>query len=802
MKKETFLISGMSCSACSAAVERAVSKLNGIKKAEVNLLANSMYTEFSEDLLSVEDIISAVTDAGYKAEVKNNAIKSTDANLKKKAEKIKFQLILSTVFLIALMFISMGDMVGLTIIPHDKAVLKGIIEFSLLIPILILNRRYFYSGFKSLFALNPNMDTLISIGALASAAFSIWQIIKGGAHHYYFESAGMILTFITIGKYLESKSKAKTTDAVTKLMDLSPKTSIVLRDGVETEIDSKDIVKGDIVIVKSGMIFPADGKATEGTGYADESAITGESTQVKKNKGTEITGGTILTSGYIKFTAEKVGEETTLAGIIKLVEEATLTKPKIQKFADKISHIFVPIVIAIAIITFVIWYMITGDFERSLSFAVSVLVISCPCALGLATPTAIMVGTGRAAELGILIKNAEVYEVGSKITTVMLDKTGTITEGKPVVTDVISDDDNTDSILQICAKIESMSDHPLAQAIASHKTFDTTADIYNFSSVTGEGVSADFEGYNYKIGKKSYVTNTDISNFYLKAENDLTSKGKTAVFVSKSNKIIAVIGIADTVKVNSKEAVSSLNRSKINTIMITGDNELTAQAIGNEVGIKEIYSELLPADKNNIIKEHQKRCKVAMIGDGINDTPALATADVGIALGAGTDIAMESADIVLIKNDLRDVHTTLEICKKVMRNIKENLFWALCYNLICIPVAAGLLYYPLGLSLSPMIGTATMSLSSICVISNALRLKRIKRQYTTTERIEKKMKTVNIEGMACPHCQARVQTILSAFDPEVQVDHVKGTAVISDDVDNQAIIDAVTNGGYKVTSIE
>lgn len=802
MKKETFNITGMSCSACSAAVERAVLKLNGIKKAEVNLLANSMNTEFNENILSAHDIICAVENAGYSASLKNNALKLSQKKLDKKAKNIKLRLIISVVFLAFLMLVAMGHMIGLNIIPHEMTLLKGAVEILLLIPILILNFKYFTSGFKSLIMLRPNMDTLIATGATASVIFSVWQMFKGGADHYYFESAGMILTFITIGKYLESKSKARTTDAVTKLMDLSPKTSIVLRNGIETEIDSNDIVKGDVIIVKSGMVFPADGNVTDGTGYANESAITGESIPVKKSIGSEITGGTILINGFIKFTAGKVGEETTLAGIIRLIEEATLSKPKIQKFADKISRVFVPVIIALAIITFAVWYLITKDFEISLNFAISVLVISCPCALGLATPTAIMVGTGRAAELGILIKNAEVFESGSKITTVMFDKTGTITEGKPVVTDIISEAEEIDSIMSICAKIEHMSDHPLAQAIASYTEFDETINVDDFISVTGEGVSAVSGGSTYKIGNKKFVTNHSLSIFYSDAQTKLTEKGKTAVFISKNDIVVAIVGIADTIKNNSKEAIKALSDAKINTIMITGDNKLTAEAIGNEAGIKEVYAELLPADKNNIIKKHQDFGTISMVGDGINDSPALAAADVGIALGAGTDIAMESADIVLIRNDLRDVFMTIDICKKVMRNIKENLFWALCYNLICIPVAAGLLYQPLGISLSPMIGTIAMSLSSVCVISNALRLKRIKRNYKTSERKEKLMKTVHIEGMACPHCQARVKAILEPFDSNVTVDHVKGTAVIDDSVDNQQIIDAVTNGGYKVTGIE
>lgn len=802
MKKETYIISGMSCSACSAAVERAVSKLHGIIKAEVNLLANSMTVQYSEDILTAEEIISAVNAAGYKAMIKTNAIDNKQSKLDKTAKLIKTRLIVSTVFLVLLMVVAMGHMIGINIVPHNMHILKGLVEVVLLLPILVINFKYFSSGVKSLIKLHPNMDSLIATGAGASIIYSIWQMINGGADHYYFESAGMILTFITIGKYLESKSKAKTTSAVTKLMDLSPKTSIVLRNGKEVEINAKDILRDDIVIIKSGMVFPADGTITEGQGYADESAITGESIPVKKDVTSTVIGGTLLRSGYVKFKAEKVGEETTLSGIIRLVEEATLTKPKIAKFADKISSIFVPCVIAIAFTTALIWYITTKDFELALNFGISVLVISCPCALGLATPTAIMVGTGKAAELGILIKNAEVFEAGSKVNAVMLDKTGTITEGKPVVTDIITDTENKTELMNICAAIERLSDHPLAQAVASYLPPKENIPIENFESVTGKGVNAKVNGDIYKIGNINFVTNRNVKDLFINESEILSSQGKTAIFVSLNGEVTAVIGIADTIKENSANAVKMLNESGINTVMITGDNQKTAEAIAKQIKIKDVYSELMPADKNNIIKQYQCDNKVAMVGDGINDSPALAVADLGIALGAGTDIAMESADVVLIKNDLRDVYTTLGICKKVMKNIKENLFWALIYNSICIPIAAGLLYVPLSIKLSPMIGTIAMSLSSICVISNALRLKRIKREYKTEERIDKKMKTIHIEGMMCPHCQARVHALLEPFDANVVVDHVKGTAVISDEVDDETVTSAITTGGYKVTRIE
>ncbi len=804
MKKEIFDIKGMSCSACSAAVQRAMDKEDGVKKAEVNLLTNSMSVVYDENQISIEDIITAVRNAGYDASLQIKISAEDKQNkMNKDTRRLFVKLMLSIVFLVLLMFVAMGHMIGINMFTHEQAILKGIAEIILLLPILILNRKYFISGFKSLLKLNPNMDSLIAIGAVASIAYSLWQMINGGASHYYFESAGMILTFISIGKYLESKSKSKTTSAVTQLMDLSPKTSIILIDGEEKEVDSKEIKQGDIVIIKAGMSLPADGVIIEGSGTADESAITGESMPVKKSVGSKVTGGTVFLNGYIKFKAEKVGEETTLSEIIRLVEEATLTKPKIAKFADKISRVFVPTVIAIAILTTFYWYISSHNFELSLNFGISVLVISCPCALGLATPTAIMVGTGKAAELGILVKSAEIFEAGSKVKAVMFDKTGTVTEGKPKVTDIITDENDSNHLMDICVAIECMSDHPLAMAITEYKKVNSSIKVENFKSITGKGVEASIDNNIYRIGNRSFVAESKIDDKFTDAEAKLSSEGKTPLFVSCNHKIIALIAVADTIKDSSFEAIKMLTDSGINTVMLTGDNRKTALTIKERLNIQEVYSELLPADKNQYIKQYQLEGATAMVGDGINDSPALAASDVGIALGAGTDIAMQSADVVLVRNDLRDVHTTLHICRKVMKNIKENLFWALIYNTICIPVAAGALYNSAGIMLSPMIGTIAMSLSSICVISNALRLKRLKRDYNIDSGKEiKNMKTVHIEGMACGHCQARVQQLLAPLDENVVVDFTKGTAIISDSADNDAIISAVTSGGYNVTSIE
>ncbi|MBQ4105475.1 MAG: heavy metal translocating P-type ATPase [Clostridia bacterium] len=804
MRNNIFDIKGMSCSACSARVQDVVNKLEGVEKADVNLLTNSMSVSYNEAVINELDIINAVKSSGYDAQLKQET--STEAKQKvldKSAKKLMTRLVVSSVFLLLLMIVAMGHMIGINIIPHHMQILKGIIEIILLVPIVVLNFKYFTSGFKALVRLNPNMDSLIAVGATASVVYSIYQLIKGGSDHYYFESAGMILTFITIGKYLESKSKAKTTSAVTKLMDLSPKTSIVLVDGVETEIESKDIKQDDIVIVKSGMTFPADGVVISGNGTADEAAITGESIPVGKKIGDNVTGGTLLVSGYVQFRALKVGEETTLAGIIRLVEEATITKPKIARLADKISRVFVPVVILIAVVTTLVWYLVSKDFELSLVFGISVLVISCPCALGLATPTAIMVGTGKAAELGILVKSAEIFEAGGKVKTVMLDKTGTITTGKPKVTDVVTESEDEIKLMAICASIESMSDHPLAQAVVEYTENYIPASVENFENVTGKGVRAYVSGAEYRIGNRTFAAQDGLSYSLSSAAEKLSSEGKTALYIRENDKVLGVIGIADTVKDSSREAVELLNKSGIDTVMLTGDNKKTAESIMNQVGIKKINAELMPAEKNEIIRQYQLEGAAAMVGDGINDSPALAAADVGIALGAGTDIAMESADVVLIRNDLRDVHTTLHICRKVMKNIKENLFWALIYNAIGIPIAAGVLYPAFGIQLSPMIGTIAMSLSSICVISNALRLKRLKRGYDTEAGKEKKeMKTVYIEGMACGHCSARVAELLRPLDANVVVDHVAGTAVIASGADDNAIKTAVESGGYKVVKID
>lgn len=803
MEKKTFDISGMSCAACSARVQSTVEKLEGIDSCSVNLLKNSMQVTFDEDIISDADIIKAVKGAGYGAELRVNGSKSTKAEtLNRKADKILVRLIISVALLCVLMVVSMGHMVGINIFGEHQMVLKGLVELIISVPIILLNIKYYISGFKALVKLNPNMDSLIAVGSATSLIYSIYLVFSGGAHHYYFESASMILTFVTIGKYLESKSKARTTEAVTKLIDLTPKTSLILEDGNEIEIESEKIQKGHIVIIKSGMTFPADGIIIYGSGTADESAITGESLPVSKKEGDKVVGGTQLVSGYVRFEAQKVGEETTLAGIIRLVDQATNTKPKIARFADKISRIFVPAVFLIAIISTVIWMITTKDVGLSLNFGIAVLVISCPCALGLATPTAIMVGTGKGAELGILIKSAEIFEVGGKAETCVFDKTGTITTGKPEVAEFITVDDvSKEDLLLAVASIERMSDHPLAKAITAYSVNTELLAVEDFEYVSSKGIKAKVSDDLYLIGNSEFVEEFAKSDHPLiKEAKEYSQKGQTVLYIVKNKKLAGIFSIADKLKETATEAVELIENDRIETVMLTGDNEFTAKEICKNAGISRFEAQLMPADKNEAIRKYQQAAPVIMVGDGINDSPALAAADIGIAVGSGTDIALEAADVVLIRDDMRDVHTVIRLCRKVMRNIKENLFWALIYNCICIPIAAGVFYPIWGFQLPPMFGTIAMSLSSICVVTNALRIKNFKRDFSL--RKERKMKTVYIDGMMCPHCQARVREILSAFDSGVEVDLENKCAKLGSNTDNTQITNAINAAGYKVVKIE
>lgn len=751
MKKDYFDITGMTCSACSARIEKNVSKLDGMKIVNVNLLKNSMSVEYDDQILTAADIVGRVEKTGYGAFLHNASTTTVNNKPKEDIALIEFQemkkrLWISILFSVPLFYISMGHMFNWPL-PEFLLGIPNVMNFAftqflLLLPVMYVNRKYFKVGFKTLFQGAPNMDSLIALGSTAAAVYGVYAIYKIGMglgiqdmstiHTFmmdlYFESAGMILTLITFGKFLEARAKGQTSEAISKLIDLAPKTTLKSIDGKEIEIPIEDVTTGDILIVKAGTSIPVDGVVVSGTGSVDESALTGESIPVEKNTGDNVIGATINKSGYFTMEALKVGEDTTLSQIVKLVDEATSSKAPIAKLADKVSGIFVPIVIVIALIATITQLVLGKDFEFALSIGISILVISCPCALGLATPTAIMVGTGKGAENGILIKSAEALETAHNISTVVLDKTGTVTEGKPIVTDIITHKDITENeFLHIVGSLEKLSEHPLAEAII-HKAESkeiTFEPVEDFIQLQGEGICGLINDVLY------YAGNAKMLKKYLHVENDLLSKGerfalegKTPLYVFSEDEVLGVVAIADTVKKTSKQAVTTLKELGVNVVMLTGDNAKTAEAIRQQVNINHVVSDVLPQDKERVIREYQGKGNiVAMVGDGINDAPALARADVGIAIGAGTDIAIESADIVLMKSDLLDVVTAIRLSKSVIRNIKQNLFWAFIYNAIGIPIAAGLFYTAWELKLNPMIGAGAMSLSSVCVVTNALRLK-------------------------------------------------------------------------------
>ena len=751
--KQKFDVTGMTCSACSAHVEKAVSKVEGVCGVTVNLLSNNMAVEYDEQQTNAGQIIQAVQDAGYGASVhaQNRAAAAKAAAPKadpvqEQIANMKFRLIVSFIFMIPLMYISMGHMAGLPL-PHwmhgtENALTFAFTQFLLSLPIIFVNRKYYQVGFKTLWKRSPNMDSLIAIGSTAAMVYGVAAIyfIGYGLGHgdtalverysmdLYFESAVMILTLITLGKYLETRSKGKTSEAISKLMDLAPKTALVQRDGGEVEIPVEEVAVGDTVIVKPGQSIPVDGEIVEGSSAVDESALTGESIPVEKHAGDRVIAATINKSGYFKFRATKVGGDTTLAQIIALVEDAANSKAPIAKLADKVAGVFVPVVIAIAVIASAIWLLAGQSVEFALSIGIAVLVISCPCALGLATPVAIMVGTGKGAENGILIKSAEALETAHTIDTVVLDKTGTVTEGKPRVTDILpASGVQEDLLLAAAASVEKPSEHPLAEAIVEEAARRGLAlqDVQTFTAIPGQGIWAEWEGGRLFAGnlKMMQENRIDLAGFDKQGET-LSSQGKTPLYFARGGRLLGIIAVADTVKPTSKAAIAAFQEMGIDVVMLTGDNQRTAEAIRAQLGIGRVIAEVLPQDKEREVAALQKQGKkVAMIGDGINDAPALTRADVGIAIGAGTDIAIESADIVLMKSDLLDAVSAVELSKSVIRNIKMNLFWAFFYNIIGIPLAAGLWYPVFGLKLNPMFGAAAMSLSSVCVVSNALRLK-------------------------------------------------------------------------------
>lgn len=836
MTKKSFIVGGMTCAACQANVTKTVNKIKGVQNVDVNLLTGRMTVIYDESIVNAEDIINSVNSTGYtaKEEVKSNTESNKKWNEKRSAEDSdmgnrKKNLIASVVLLIPLMYISMGGMMGLPLpsffVGMENALISAFTQLLITVPVLILNKKFFISGFKALIKRVPNMDSLVAIGSSASLVYGIFAIyrmmwaVKTGnhellhryAHSLYFESSATILTLVSVGKYLETRSKSKTSETLQKLVELAPKTANVIRDGKEISIPTENISIGDTVVIRPGDSIPVDGTVISGSGDVDQSAITGESIPVHKEGGDAVISATVNKGGSFKFTASKVGDDTTISQIIKMVDEAGSSKAPIARLADKISGIFVPAVMAISLISAIIWLIAGKDFEFALNCAVSVLVISCPCALGLATPVAIMVGTGKAAELGILVKSAESLETLHSVDTVVLDKTGTVTSGHPSVTDIIPFGITENELLSFAASVESGSEHPIGKAIIE-KANEKSVKIYdteNFESVSGRGIKAEINGKAYLGGNQAFIRENNIDFDKQNILNELAQKGRTPLIFCENGKVIGIIAVADTIRESSAAAIKEMQKSGIETVLLTGDNRLAAEAIGRELGISKVISEVMPADKEREVRLLQQQGKkVAMVGDGINDAPALTRADVGIAIGSGTDIAIESADVVLTKNSLYDALTAVKLSRSVMRNIKTNLFWAFFYNALGIPLAAGVFYPVFGVLLSPMIGSLAMSLSSLCVVTNALRLRKFKQenkseQYTENIKEEKKMtKVLKVEGMMCEHCKAHVTKALEGVDgvSSVNIDLEAKTAAVelSKDVADAVLAAAVKDAGYDV----
>ena len=854
--KTKFDVTGMTCAACQAHVEKSVRKLPGVSQVNVNLLQNNMTVEYDDKTLGPEAIIHAVEAGGYGASLPGAkgvaGQKSAVDQAKEETRQMKFRLIVSFAFLIPLFYLSMGHMMGWPLpslfLGNENAITFAFTQLLLSLPVAYVNRKYFINGFKSLFHGSPNMDSLIAIGSTAAIVYGIYAIYKIGyglghgdahlVHQYsmdlYFETSAMILSLITLGKFLESRSKGKTSEAITKLMDLAPKTAFVERDGAEVEIPVEEVRPGDILVVRPGQSVPVDGVVVEGATAIDESALTGESIPVEKEPGDRVTGATINKTGFFKFRADKVGEDTALAQIIRLVEEASASKAPIAKLADKVSAVFVPAVIAIAVVATIVWLLLGRSFEYAMSIGIAVLVISCPCALGLATPTAIMVGTGKGAEYGILIKSAEALETAKHVDTVVLDKTGTVTQGKPQVTDVITAPGvDEKGLLSLAAALEKPSEHPLAEAVLQYAQGQgiAAAPVEGFQAISGRGVGATVAGRRAYAGNLELLGENGIVPGALAEQGArLAAEGKTPLYFADEQGPLGLIAVADVLKESSPAAVRELRQMGIDVVMLTGDNSTTAQAIGRQAGIEKVVAGVLPGDKERHVRQLQEQGKkVAMVGDGINDAPALARADVGIAIGAGTDVAIESADVVLMRSDLLDVSTAIQLSKATIRNIKENLFWALFYNSIGIPLAAGVFITTLGWKLNPMFGAAAMSLSSVCVVSNALRLKFFKpkrlaydgpQRIDTTHvevidanQIEKEQhetggktmkKTLMIDGMMCQHCVKHVTDALSALPGcrvDVSLENKCAEVEMSQELDNATLTKAVTDAGYTVTDI-
>lgn len=858
--KEKFDVTGMTCSACSSRVEKCVSKLEGVEEVTVNLLTNSMQVKYDENVLEEQGIIDAVVHAGYGASParessgfaggsKGTAVGQAQRQqgengknpVQEHLEYMKKRTFWSFVFLIPLMYVSMGHMIGAPLpgFLHGtvNAVAFAMTQFLLCLPVLYINRGYFTKGFSTLLHGAPNMDTLIAVGSAASLVYGIFAIYRMGyglgvqdmelveryLHDLYFESAVMILALINIGKYLEARSKGKTSQAIEKLMDMAPKTAFVERDGMVLEIPAEEILPGDVLQVKPGSSVPADGVILEGSTSVDQAAITGESIPVQKNPGDSVIAATMNKAGFFRMKAMKVGKNTTFAQIIRLVEDASASKAPIAKMADKIAGVFVPVVMASALITGIAWVIAGAEFEFALSCAISVLVISCPCALGLATPVAIMVGTGKGAENGILIKSGEALEVTHNIQSVVLDKTGTITQGTPEVTDIQAFGMEKQELLKIAGALEKKSEHPLAEAVLKKAEEEgiLLPEVQEFQAVPGKGIQGKIQGIQYYAGNLKFMEEQQIDTSKVEKQVErLAEEGKTPLIFATEEQVLGILAAADLVKPTSAQAIRELKKLGIQVIMLTGDNERTAKAIQKQLDLDTVIAEVLPQDKEREVAKLQAEGKtVAMVGDGVNDAPALARADVGIAIGAGTDVAIESADIVLMKNDLLDVVTAVGLSKAVIRNIRENLFWAFFYNACGIPLAAGLLYPVFGLKLSPMFGAAAMSLSSLFVVSNALRLRFFhvlkKPEVMTREEAvsdknvmnkeEMNMYTMKIEGMMCPHCQAAVTKALNALEgvkAEVNLEKKEAYVEAGANVSKEELAKAVTEAGYEVLSVE
>ena len=807
--KEKFSVTGMTCAACSAGIERTVKKLNGVDCAEVSLMGECMTVEYDENILKSEEIIDAVIGLGYGATLfDENALKER----KPQPDKLKKRFFLSLVFLIPLMYFSMGGMIGL---PQPSAKISATAQMLLALAVIAVDFKFFTSGTKALIKRVPNMDTLVAMGAGVSFVYSLVFTVLlylGKAHehtHLFYESAAMILSLVTLGKWLEEKSKRKTGDEIEKLIKLMPNTVTVEKDGERKSIAFSELQVGDILVVKQGEYIPVDGQISEGHAFVDRAAITGESMPVEVAKGDKVTGADIVKSGFIKVVAEKVGADTTLSQIVKMVKEAGASKAPLQKIADKIAAVFVPAVTLIALFTFVVWLSVTKDTARAANYAISVLVISCPCSLGLATPVAVMAATGRGMSLGILYKDAEALQKAKDINCVLLDKTATLTVGNPKVTDFEVFGAERSFVLAVSAAIESHSNHPIAEcvrAFAENETGENTLIISEYAYETGKGAKGVYEGKTYYLGNRRLLGKTDEKKSY-QLEKEYSAQGKTAVFLACGEKILAVFAVADTLKEESKSAIAQLKARNIRVGMLTGDNENVAKAIATEVGIDDYFAEALPEDKAQAVERVRSVGGiVAMVGDGINDSPALKAADVGVAMGNGTDIAIDAADIVLSRGDLRLVSTMTELSRATVRNIKQNLFWAFFYNCVAIPVAAGVFAFA-GLSLNPMIGAACMCLSSLFVVTNALRLTKFgKKQDENTITEESTMKrTLKIEGMMCQHCVAHVTKALQgvAGVTAVEVNLKKKTAVVElgEEVQNEALTAAVTEAGYEVKKI-